>query len=85
MSGTHLAKPLLSRELCPQAGAPSRAATAGSRAQRSLDGVAGGRTIASEERFGGENAPLFIVEMCLNLLTHTARRSAPTPNRGVER
>jgi hypothetical protein len=66
MSGTHLAKPLLSRELCPQ------------------DGVAGGRTIASEERFGGENAPLFIVEMCLNLLTHTARRSAPTPNREVE-
>jgi hypothetical protein len=58
MSRTECAEPLSSREPCPQAGAPSRAATAGSRAQRSLDGVAGGYKIAGEERFGREVCPL---------------------------
>lgn len=71
MSRTGYAEPLSSRELCPQAGAPSRAATVGSRAQRSLDGVAGGHTIASEERFGGERCPLIFPEKCLKLLTHS--------------
>ena len=58
MSRIDLTEPLSSREPGPQAGAPSRAATAGSRAQRSLDGVAGGHKIAGEERFGDEGCPL---------------------------
>jgi len=58
-------------------GSLSRAATGGSRAQRSLDGVAAGHIIASEERFGREHTPLFIVEIGLTLLTHTTFFTSP--------